>query len=162
MTSEAALKFPSIITMPATTLPEKKRKPRQVPYEESMLWNCLAGDDCLWVELTGAQIEPRELTLACGRQLRPGDRVTQMGGKRKSAGFHNIRMIDGHWLVYLGTVTALDGDLCLFQTGPEPKDRYVGFQILSSPPLTLHRYTPSLASRIVETTAWEFSTPEPK
>lgn len=132
---------------------------RKTLVDERMLWTMLGDQHCCWIEIKPDLIEPQPLTLADGRTVQPGDRVTRMGGTKTSAGYTTVDMLPGEWLTYLGTATSIEGTVVLLATR-EAKSHLVGYWLHTSggKPWLCH-FTPAVAGRMVETTRWEFTTP---
>lgn len=124
--------------------------------DERLTVTLLADSHCCWAEIPAAGIEPAPLKLPDGREIRPGDRVTRLGGRKTSAGYTTVRMIEPGFLVYRGENRSLDGTLVVFDTEPAQSHRVVfwrhGFN--------LYHFTPACSGRLVELTDVHF-TPAP-
>lgn len=131
----------------------KTARRRTTIADERMAGVLLGDSHCCWIELPAEDIEPEPLALRDGRQIPPGARVTNLGGKRTSAGYTRVRMLDGEFLTYLGKCRRLDGTLVLFDPR-QPTTHRVAFWELTE---WLCHFTPACSSRVVELTHCEFT-----
>lgn len=135
-----------------------RRKRRPTIADERLAGTLLGDSCCCWIDLPEKEIELLPLKLPDGRQIEPGAIVTNLGGKRTSASYTRVRMLDGEFLTYRGKCTRLDGTLVLFDTR-QPKDNYRVCFWLFDPHFTLCHFTPACSSRLVELTHCEFTNP---
>lgn len=100
-------------------------------------------------------LDLQPLRLMDGSDLRPGDCLTRMRGKRSGAGYQDLRLISGH-LIFQGLHVDLDGRACLFRYSEdttEPDLFYGGYAHQDDlGGLYLIYSTPAVASRVIETT----------
>lgn len=63
------------------------------------------------------EIDQKSITLGDGSTLRPGDKLTHIGGKKTSAGFSTIWFDDDKAMEYVGIHSGLDGRFACFRQG---------------------------------------------
>ena len=132
-----------------------KRGTTKVLVDERQSWTLHCAWNCAWVMIADTRIERESLKLADGREVMPGARVFYLGGKKTSAGYTRVDMLDGEWLVYLGRAHSVDGTLVLFDTR-EPKGYRVCYWWHED---ALIHCTHACSGRVVELTTWRFENP---
>lgn len=126
-------------------------------YYKKLLWEEYAGNFNIWVDKLMAPIDQVPLELQDGRAIPVGAHVTLLGGKKTSAGYPRVRMLDGCFLLYVGQATSLDGTLALFKQDSTPSHFIAYYYWAKGKRLFFH--TPAVAGRCVETSNCEWTVP---
>lgn len=122
----------------------------------------ITGRHCEFIGFREAPlIAPEEVKLANGQCIRPGDLILKMGGKRTSAGYFRLEMIEPHSLEFQGVFENEGSKLLLFhkhdgeKIQPMTHDEYpflfIAYHLLQDGGKWMF-CTPAIAGRLVETT----------
>lgn len=111
------------------------------------------------------QLEPEKVELRSGKKIKPGMKLTKIGGEKTSAGYRNIDMLPGCAIRYLGKYITDSGEdeFVCFEQVHDGHDRALcvpgflwvcfAFQVLPTGDWMFT--TPAVAARVVQTTIVE-------